>query len=73
MNTLTIHGICHDFATLDELRALIDPSITYLYRDGLILVGYDARPVMHVIGTTKEPVVFLGELPLRKLDKQETL
>jgi hypothetical protein len=66
MNSLTSNGICHDFSTLQELRALIDPSITYLYRDGLTLVGYDARPVMHILGTTKEPVGFLGELPARK-------
>lgn len=61
MNTLTSRGICHDFSTTAELLELAAKvsgmTITHLYRDGLTLVGYDARPVMHVLGTLKKPVI----------------
>lgn len=65
MNALTRNGETHDFTTIDELRALVPLEITHLYRDGLTLVGFDARPVMHVLGTLKEPVT-LERLSKRK-------
>lgn len=70
MNTITHNGESHDFSTRDELfaiaRKITGTDITHIYRDGLRVFGFDTRPVMYAIGTSKEPVLFLGASPGRK-------
>lgn len=67
MNTLTSQGISHDFTTREELfaiaRKVTGCEVTHIYRDGLRVFGVDTRPVMCAIGTSKEPVLFLGGSP----------
>jgi hypothetical protein len=75
VNTLTTPAASFDFSTLEELKAIVRgmpgrEGVTQLWRDGLTLCGYDAIPVMHVIGTTREPVRFLG-LQASQRDKHE--
>lgn len=70
MNSITKDGECHEFTTRDELfaiaRKLTGANITHIYRDGLRVFGFDTRPVMCAIGTSKQPVLFLGASPGRK-------
>lgn len=70
MNTITHNGESHDFTTRDELfaiaRKVTGTDITHIYRDDLQVFGVDTRPVMCAIGTSKEPVLFIGELQGRK-------
>lgn len=70
MNAITHEGVAHPFSTVAELLALASKLtrtvITHLYRGGLTLVGYDARPVMHIIGTLAEPVIVPTKLRARK-------
>ena len=64
MNTFTHNGESHAFTTRDELfavaREITSTDVTHIYRDGLRVFGVDTRPVMCEIGTSKEPVLFLG-------------
>lgn len=70
MNIITHNGESHEFTTRDELfaiaRKLTGTDITHIYRNGLQVFGFDTRPVMCEIGTSKEPVAFVGKLSQRK-------
>jgi hypothetical protein len=70
VNTLTHNGESHDFTTRDELfaiaRKFTGTEVTHVYRDGLRVFGFDTRPVMCEIGTSKEPVLFLGSARVRE-------
>lgn len=70
MNSIAKDGQVHDFTTRDELfaiaRKISGTDITHIYRDGLQVFGVDTRPVMCAIGTSMEPVLFIGELQARK-------
>lgn len=70
MNTITHNGESHEFTTRDELfaiaRKVTGTDITHIYRDGLRVFGADTRPVMCAIGTSMQPVLFIGELQARK-------
>lgn len=62
--TLTHKGRAFNFTTQDELfaiaREVTGADITHLYREGLRVFGFDPRPIMYEIGTSSEPVIFLG-------------
>jgi hypothetical protein len=64
VNTVARNGESHAFTTRDELfaiaRKVTGVEITHIYRDGLRVYGVDSRPVMHEIGTSSEPVMFIG-------------
>jgi hypothetical protein len=64
VNTITKGSEVHPFTTSNELfaiaRKITGVEITHVYRDGLTLVGYDGTPILYVIGTSREPVMFLG-------------
>lgn len=70
MNSIAKDGQSHDFTTRDELfaiaRKITGTDITHIYRDDLRVFGFDSRPVMWAIGTSKEPVLFIGALQGRK-------
>jgi hypothetical protein len=67
MNTITHNGESLTFTSADELfaiaREVTGVQITHIYRDGLRVYGIDSRPVMHEIGTSSEPVMFVGSKP----------
>lgn len=69
MNTLTHAGESHEFSTTAELlalphvrRFLDDPKFSHWAYDGLTIYAVDSRPVMHLVGVTRERVVLPRKL-----------